>query len=184
MTRLRATAAIALMASLLAGLGVSAFGAVQLWRAQRANATILALAAGHDAAANSSNPLVAVARARYLLAKGEIPAAQAIADDLANAPPAVQAPLEYALGNAYMRQALARMRRTPFWKIKPIFAVAKSAYRQAIQLDPDNWDARYNYAIASMFLRESEHAQPTIGEGMAHERAAWPDIPGAPNGMP
>jgi mxaK protein len=158
---------------------------MQFSRARNANLTVRALAAGHDMpVAMSAPPLVVLARARLLADKGELPSAQALADELANAPASIEAPLHYALGNAYMRVALARMRKAPFWKVKPIFAVAKSEYRLAIQLDAGNWDARYNYAVASMFLRDSEQAQPTIGTGMAHERAAWPDIPGAPNGMP
>ncbi len=185
MNRVRAVAAIMFSGVLIGGFVIAAEAGSQLWQARTANIAIRAFAAGQDyPVIQASPPLVLVARARFLMAKGDMLGAQAIADDLANAPPAILAPLHYALGNTHMRHALARMRKVPFWKVKPTFAVAKSEYRQAIQLDPGNWDARYNYAIASMFLRDSEHAQPTIGEGMAHERAAWPDIPGAPNGMP
>ncbi len=185
MTRARRTASVLLALGLLVGVAVAGVGVVQLWQAQQANMAIGALAAGRDVpAGRDSQKLVLVARARFLLAKGDILGAQALADDLINAPPDIEAQLHYALGNAHMRHALARMRKVPFWKVKPTFAVAKTEYRLAIQLDAENWDARYNYAIASMFLRDSEAAIPTIGEGMAHERAAWPDIPGAPNGMP
>jgi mxaK protein len=185
MSRAHLIATWLLAAVILAGATVAGPGALQLWQAQQGNRTISALAAGHDIATTHNDPgLVLVARARFLIAKGDIQAAQALADDLANAPPAIRAPLLYAIGNAHMRRAYDMMRKLPFWKVKPTIALAKSEYRQAIQVDPDNWDARYNYAVAASLVRDTEQAQPTVGEGMAHERAAWPDIPGAPNGMP
>ena len=68
--------------------------------------------------------------------------------------------------------------------VSPIIVMAKSEYRQALQLDPDNWDARYNYSLAAALVRDTAPSQPTAGDQMSHERAAWPDIPGAPNGLP
>ena len=53
-----------------------------------------------------------------------------------------------------------------------------------MQAAPDDWDARYNYTLAAALVRETEAAEPTSSDEMAHERATWPDIPGAPNGMP
>ena len=109
----------------------------------------------------------------------------AIVDSLVDtAPEKLRSALYYALGNAHMRQAYVQISKVPFWKVKPVIALAKSEYRQAVQLNPDDWDARYNYSIAASLVHDQEQAKPTAGDAMAHERAAWPDIPGAPNGMP
>ena len=185
MSRVRAATAILLAALILAGVVIAGVGAAQLLAARGGNMAILALASGHDVRADQDEaPLIQVARARALIGRGAIQAAQALADSLANAKRDIGGPLHYAIGNALMRHAFELMRKMPFWKVKTGIAQAKSEYRQAIQADAGDWDARYNYAIASSFLRDSEQAQPTAGEGMAHERAAWPDIPGAPNGLP
>ncbi len=171
---------------LTAGLGMAAEGGARWWRAQADNARIAALLAGRDEAVDQDAAApVLVAKARYKMAHGDIEGAQAIADRLAATAPAdLRANLLYALGNAALRHGLEILPKTPFRLVRPVLAQAKSAYRLALQLDPQNWDARYNYALVAALLRDTEHASPTSGDEMAHERAAWPDIPGAPNGMP
>jgi mxaK protein len=171
---------------LIAGLGLVAAGAVRDWHASAQNAAIARLMAGQDLAVEpDAPPALLAARARALIARGNLDGAQAIADRLAaSAPAGVRAPLLYALGNAHMRHAFAIFTQLPFRQVRPFLSLAKSEYRQALQLDPGNWDARYNYAIAASLVRDTEHAAPSVGDQMAHERAAWPDIPGAPNGMP
>jgi mxaK protein len=172
--------------ALAAGLGLAAEGGARWWRTQADNTRIAALLAGKDAAVDqdAGAPLLA-ARARYKMSHGDIDGAQAIADRLAaTAPEALRANLLYALGNAALRHGLEILPKTPFRLVRPVLAQARSAYRLALQLDPQDWDARYNYALVAALLRDTEHASPTSGDEMAHERAAWPDIPGAPNGMP
>lgn len=169
-----------------AGVLVAGIGGVELWQATAANRRIEKLATGHDVpVAADEATVLRVARARYLLDHGNSDAAQVIAGQLAaEAPPPLRASLLYALGNAHMRHALDLFTQVPFRIVSPIIAVAKSEYRQAIMLDPGNWDARYNYALAAALVRDTEASQPTAGDQMSHERAAWPDIPGAPNGLP
>ena len=186
MTRLwRALAPWFGMAVLLAGTALAVDGGARGLEAMRRNVAAREMAGGHDLPAAGAAVFVALARARFLIAHGQLDAAQAIADRMAReAPAADRAELLYALGNARMRQGLAMFRTVPFRKVAPVLSLAKAEYRQAIQLDPDDWDARYNYALAAALVRDTEAAQPTAGAEMAHERAAWPDIPGAPNGMP
>jgi mxaK protein len=171
---------------LLAGVMLAGAGAIRLWRAHVDNAAIAALAAGRKmAVTGTETAAVVAARARYLIARGDLAGAQAVVDGMANeADTDTKAAALMALGNAHMRQAYGLMIKVPFWKVRPVIAVAKSEYRQALQLDPDYWDARYNYAIASSLVHDQDQAKPTTGDEMSHERAAWPDIPGAPNGMP
>ncbi len=185
MTARRVRVRVAMLV-LAAGLALSVEGGVRLWRTTRQNAQIAALSAGQDVPTDRDAPdRVLVARARFLVARHNLDGAEAIADRLAQAGGAApRAALLYALGNAHMRQALTMFKEVPFRLVAPVLAHAKAEYRQAMQLDPGNWDARYNYTLAAALVRDTESAQPTAGDEMSHERAAWPDIPGAPNGMP
>jgi mxaK protein len=181
--RLRAGALLLL---LIAGIGLTGAGGIRLWQARAENQQVDALQHGQDIAIeNDASALLMAARVRFLIRRDDLAGAQAIVDFLVDsAPGKLRGGLYYALGNAHMRRAYAQISKVPFWKVKPIIALAKSEYRQAVQLNPDDWDARYNYAIAASLVHDQEQAKPTAGDAMAHERAAWPDIPGAPNGMP
>ena len=172
--------------ALLAGAALVISGGAQHWQMLRQNSGVSALAVGHDLAVTRDAPiLLQLAKARYLITQGQFDGAQAIADRMAGEDASPErAELLYALGNAHMRQALRLFKTMPFRKVAPILSLAKAEYRQVIQLDPDDWDARYNYTLAAALVRDTEAAQPTASDLMAHERATWPDIPGAPNGMP
>jgi mxaK protein len=187
MTRTRQTARDAAFAFMVtAGLVVAVCSWLQFWSAGAQNKAIAALAAGRDIAvgADAAAP-VGAARARFLAARGNILAAQAIADRMTQpADAAVRADLLYTLANAQFRHGLTMIRQVPFRLVKPVISLALSDYRQALVIDPGNWDARYNFALAAALVRDTEPATPTSGSQMSHERAAWPDIPGAPNGMP
>jgi mxaK protein len=169
-----------------AGIMLAAYGGLRWVHGVRENTGIAGLQAGRSIPVSSAASVqLMAARGRWLIGRGDLTGAQAIADQLANTPLVrVRSALLYDLGNAHMRQAYGMMTKLPFWKVKPIVALAKSEFRQAVQLDLSNWDARYDYAIASSLVRDTEPAKPTVGDAMSHERAAWPDIPGAPNGMP
>jgi mxaK protein len=133
----------------------------------------------------ASHPDALVIQARTLLATGHIEAAQSIADRLPpTTDPAQRDSLLYALANANFRHALTIFTQVPFRQVKPIIMLAKTQYQQALTLDPGDWDAKYNFALAAALVRDTERAEPSMGSQMAHQRAAWPDIPGAPNGMP
>jgi mxaK protein len=173
---------LVLAVSLIAA-GTSGF---LLWRGAQANHTIALLAEGKDIPVphDDLGPLQA-ARARFLLRQGRFDAASAIADRMvAGGDPVSRASLLYALGNAHLRRALDAFKTDPMRQIAPIINVAKSEYREALSIDPQNWDARYNYDIGAALVRDADGAPPNKGADMARERALWPDIPGAPNGLP
>jgi len=173
------------LAALAGGLALAGWGSVRLWHDRAQREQIAALDAGHDVRLDdTAPPAMLVARARFLISHGNIDAARAIADRIGGTAPAARASLFYALGNAHLRHALDIFKEVPFRVVSPIIVMAKSEYRQALQLDPDNWDARYNYSLAAALVRDTAPSQPTAGDQMSHERAAWPDIPGAPNGLP
>lgn len=176
-----ANAAVCIVATLVAGIST-----VRVLQDRRMESDIAAWQAGRDiSAAPDAPPALLIARAQYALRHGQVPAAQAIADGLgARGLAQAQADVLYALGNFNLRGALGNFTNLPFRVIAPRIRLAKAEYRQAIQLDPQNWDARYNYTLAAALVRDTKSVSPTEGTEMAHDRAAWPDIPGAPNGMP
>jgi mxaK protein len=175
-------AATCVLAAALSGAGFSAY---QWWRTVRANATILALAARHDVPVSHGDPgQVQAARGLFLLAIRHAEEAQATAERMQDADPASRAILLYALANAHMRQALKVFSTLPMRQVAPVIQLAKSEYRLSLHLDPDNWDARYNFDIAASLVRDAEPPPNHKGDEMARERALFPDIPGAPNGLP
>lgn len=165
---------------------VTAAAGVIAWRAWQADRAIASLLAGRAVPPQWHEPApVVAARARALLAHGDLDGAQRLADRLGTIDaPAAQADTLYAIGNARMRAALANFSRLPYRLIAPSIALARGDYRQAVVLDPQNWDARYNYALSAALVRDRERPVAAEGSEMAHDRAAWPDIPGAPNGTP
>ncbi len=175
---LAATLAIAAVAALQSGIAV--------WQGAHSNDAIARLASGQNIPVPFDDlGALQAARGRYLLAHNQIDKAQALADRMeAGGDPAARASLLYALGNAHLRRALDAFKTDPMRQIAPIINLAKLEYRQSLQIDPFNWDARYNYDIAAALVREADGAPPNKGHDMARERALWPDIPGTPNGLP
>jgi mxaK protein len=174
--------AVCVIVGTLSTASVAAF----LWaQASRSNTAIAALAAGHDVPVSHDDPApIQAARGLYLLTTRHVEEAQALAERMSGADAASRATLLYALGNAHMRQALMIFATAPMRQVAPMIQLAKSEYRLSLRLDPDNWDARYNYDIAAALVRDADVPPSRKGEEMAHERAYFPDVPGAPNGLP
>lgn len=163
----------------------SAFFAAQWWNITCANNAIAALAAGHDQPAAHDDPArLQAARGLFLISQLHLEEAQAIAERMRDADASARSTLLYALANAHMRQALMIFSSAPMRQVAPMIQMAKSEYRASLRLDPSNWDARFNYDIAAALVRDADPPPSRRGEEMAHERAYFPDIPGAPNGLP
>jgi mxaK protein len=171
---------------LIAALTEAEQAGISFWQATADNTEIIALESGRDITAAGDAPApVLAARAQFLVAQGKIDAARSIADKLsapASAP--LRASVLYAIGNAHLRQAMQIYLLVPLAQVKPLVNAAKAEFRQALELDPGNWDCRYNFAIAATLIHDTEAAKAISGAQMSHDRASWPDIPGAPNGMP
>ncbi len=122
---------------------------------------------------------------RKALAQNRPEAAQDIADRMAtDEDEAARAVLLYDIGNYMMRRALPIYFTRPMREVAPLIRVAKAEYRQALQIDPQNWDARFNLDVAESLVREVENPVPKSGSTMAQDKATIPDEPGVPNGMP
>jgi mxaK protein len=176
---------LAALAGCLA-LGLAAVQFAQLVRLRAVNAAIAAFAENRDAALpRDANPILRAARGLMLLKQNRVDDAQAELDsiDPDRGGPA-RATLQYALANAHLRRALELFNSEPMRKVAPLIGLAQSEYRQVLRRDPDNWDARTNFDIASGLTHDPDVAAYLKGDDMARERALVPDAPGAPNGLP
>jgi mxaK protein len=132
-----------------------------------------------------TTPTLRAARGLLLLSQGRVDEAQTELDSIA--PETTAGPrnlLLYGLANAHFRRALDIFSSAPMRKVAPLIGLAQSEYRQVLRADPANWDARYNFDIASALSHDPEVAAYLKGDDMARERALVPDAPGAPNGLP
>ncbi len=165
--------------------GAVVMSSVSLMKVSAQNAAIASFAAGRDTAvARDLAPSVRAARGLFLLAHGRVDDAQAELDAIGEIEAKPRAVLLYALANAHLRKALDVFGSAPMRRVAPLIGLAKSEYRQALRIDPQNWDARYNYDIASALSHDAEAAMFQQGDDMARERALVPDAAGAPNGLP
>ncbi len=147
---------------------------------------LAALARGEDRTLPSdASPRLRAARGLFLLSHGKVDDAQSELDSIG--PENTAGPrslLLYGLANAHFRRALELFSSAPMRKVAPLIALAQSEYRQVLRADPANWDARYNFDIASALSHDPEVASFLKGDDMARERALVPDAPGVPNGLP
>ena len=166
----------------LAALGLGAAA----WRAQRANAVIAALEAGHDAAVDPDAPApVLAARIRFLAARGRLGETEPLvaALDRAGAPEAARA--RYHVANARVREAFTRIARGELDKAGPQVTLARQDYRRALRDRPDFWDAKFNLDVASRLIRDYPEFERSDGEALrADPKQIWTDIPGQPKGGP
>ncbi len=64
-------------------------------------------------------------------------------------------------------------------------SLAKQAYRQALALDSQYWDAKYNLEVAMRLLPEMDRITMQDDEPAPQEKVKlWATVPGFPRGLP
>jgi mxaK protein len=162
------------------------FNGAALRRINADNASLARLAAGHDEKLpRDADPVLHAGRGVFLLAHDRVDDAQAELDAMQPlADPHMRAILQFGLANAHLRRALDIFSSAPMRQVAPLIGLAQSEYRQVLRADPQNWEARTNFDIASGISHDPDVAAYLKGDDMARERALVPDAPGAPNGLP
>lgn len=180
-----ATAALAF--ALAAALMLFAVMAVRLGLRTEQNRTIQQLASGSDVeVAETSDPRVLFARIHFLLVRDRLDEARPLVDRLAESDrEGLAAAALYDLANAGLRLALDDLEQNRIDPAVPEVRLAKDAYRRALVLDPEFWDAKYNLDIAMRLVRdfpqiETMPEEPPPGA----RRRPWTDLPGLPKGLP
>jgi mxaK protein len=150
------------------------------------NALIAAFTKGHDTPLpRHAAAELHAARGLFLLSQARVDDAQIELDSIPEeANSTARNTLLYGMANAHLKRALEIFSTAPIRQVAPLIALAQSEYRQVLRQDPQNWDARYNFDIASALTHDAEVAAYLKGDDMARERALVPDAPGAPNGLP
>lgn len=171
-----------------AGLAVT-IGAGWLWYgAWRDNAAIKALAAGEDVQIDPEGaaPSVLFARAYYLLKRDRVDEAQVLLDQ-ANfrADARTRVLMLYDAGNTRFRASFAAIERGKFDRATSLVNLAKEDYNQALRLDPQAWDVKYNLDVAARLVRDLPQIEPSE-EPLQQEprKDLWSDLPGIPRGAP
>lgn len=162
------------------------FGA-RLYLEQRDNAFIAALEAGQDIATSAEDPGALIyARLVFLIRRDRLEEAQPLVNQLVQQPdPRLAAEALYTMGNGRLRLAIEHLGVNHIDAATPLVRLAKQNYRQALEIKPDFWDAKFNLDVAMRLVRDFPQVD-TSGEDIPPEAAKrlWTDLPGLPKGLP
>ena len=157
------------------------------WRDAHANRAIAALEAGTDRAVGAeAPPELLLARIRFLAARERFEEAEPLLAALDRTGSAdLRGRAQVSLANARLRQAFAKLEAGQLDPAAPLVGLARQAYRRALTLRPEAWDARFNLDVASRLVRDLPERGRERGEEMpADPKKIWTDIPGQPRGLP
>ncbi len=152
------------------------------------NAVIAALNGGEDREidAGSASDAVVLARLNELLRRDRFDEAQALANGTAGrSAPSYRVKAIYNLANDRVRRAVAAIGKGDFDGATALVNVAKSEYRIALRMEPDNWDLKHNLDVAMRIVRDLplSDSDPQEVPPDAPTRV-WTDLPGVPKGLP
>ncbi len=153
------------------------------------NALINAYAQGLEPAIGSlrqAKPQVLLARASYLKQHQRYDEALAtLSLTTGFTEPHLQVLLRYNLGNVYLEQAVQKAETMNINDAMPLVALAKQAYKQALSIDSQYWDAKYNLEVAMRLLPEMDKRNSGDDENLPNKKAPlWTTVPGFPRGLP
>lgn len=164
------------------------FYAWSVYTIHRENQLILQLISGQDVDVNkviTGQPELRLARAIYFKQKHRYDdALSTLSLILDKGDSLFQAQARYNLGNLYLEQAVQKVESMNMNEAMPLAGLAKQAYRQALELDSRNWDAKYNLEVAMRLLPEMDKIN-SPDEGPNNQKAQlWTTVPGFPRGLP
>ncbi|WP_315807135.1 MULTISPECIES: MxaK protein [unclassified Bradyrhizobium] len=91
----------------------------------------------------------------------------------------------YDLANSRLRQAFDLITASKLDSAGPFVVLSREEYRRALTLSPDDWDAKFNFDVASRLIRDFPMFERTSGDDVkADRKKIWTDIPGKPQGLP
>ena len=150
------------------------------------NRTVAALTNGQDrAVAIDTVPEVLFARVYFLLAHNRLNDIPPLVNMLdLRAGPRLRADLHYDIANARLKLAFDKIDSGDFDAAGALVGLAREDYREALRLNPDNWDARFNFDVASRLIREYPSFGFTPDERRRGPRPLWTELPNTPRGEP
>ena len=160
---------------------------VHLVRTRSANDAIASLAANKDVPIDpkSSPSEVILARVNQLIFHDRIDEAQTLlSSSEAKIDPHVRARALYNIANERTRNGSEFVRKGDLDHAAALINVAKSEYRLALKLDPDDWNTKFNLDIAMRIVRDLPQADNLSDDEQATPKKVWTDLPGVPKGLP
>jgi mxaK protein len=175
------------LVGLVVGFAVAGVTAAALWGVNAArNRTIAASIDGYDipVAADGAAELL-FARAYFLMNHNRIDDAQLLVSMLdLRARPRLRADLHYDLANARLKLAFDKIEKAEFDAAGALVGLAREDYHEALRLNPDGWDTRFNFDVASRLVREYPSFGFTPDERRRGPRPLWTELPNIPRGEP
>uniref|UniRef100_Q07LW7 MxaK protein n=1 Tax=Rhodopseudomonas palustris (strain BisA53) TaxID=316055 RepID=Q07LW7_RHOP5 len=189
-TALRAARGGLLLFVLVAALAGAATLIAAMIQTGRRNAVIAQLAEGRDVAVDPATApdALLLARHHFLIVHDRLDDAQIFAEiAMPRTAPQVRAQLLYNLGNARVRQAFAYIENADLDRAASAIGLAKANFRQALGLEPQNWNLKHNLDVAQRLVRDlprdaaSDDDEPPPSD---KAKPLWSDLPGLPRGLP
>jgi mxaK protein len=169
---------------------VFAFGAIVAavsWSIKAThNRQIEALIHNHNIVVQpNAAPELLFARAYFLLTHDQMGGAQPFLAALdAGNDRRLRADLHYDMANALLKLAFTAIERGDFDQAGPYVVLSREDYHEALRLDPDDWDARYNFDVASRLIREYPQFIPHDDPRRRDPTNLWTHLPIKPEGEP
>lgn len=176
-----------LFAAFFGVLVLATVAAAALWGVNAArNRTIAALMNNHDVkVATDSAPRVIFARAYFFMTHSRLDDAQVMVSMLdIRGSKRLRADLHYDMANARLKRAFDMIQEGKIVAATAMVGLAREDYRESLRLDPDDWNARFNFDVASRLVREYPTFTQTPDARRRGARPLWTDLPSIPRGEP
>lgn len=187
LTRLYAARGAFILLFIAACLAVAIASGWSWLASERANATIAALLDGKnvDIDPAKASPGVLFARTYFLLKRDRVDEAQNLVDQARlRADTKTRVQMLYDMANTRLRAAFDAIEQGQFDNATAAVGLAKDQYTEALRLDPEAWDVKYNLDVASRLIRDLPEATPPEDAPRDAPEDVWTDLPGVPQGAP
>lgn len=150
--------------------GATAYDGLRWWSAARIDHRIRSGVLLPDTARVS--PQVAFAQAYALAARGDTLRALTRYREAAQAGGPLAVSALYNIGNLHLRQGLAAQAAGQKAQSLALFELAKQSYRDALAIEPGDWNAKYNLERTLRLAPDAAPAPPIPGEQALHQKKA------------
>ncbi len=150
--------------------GATAYDGLRWWSAARIDRRIRSVIVLPDTARVA--PEVAFAQGYALAVRGDTLRALTRYREAAQAGGPLAVAALYNIGNLHLRQGLAAQDAAQKAQALALFELAKQSYRDALALDPGDWNAKYNLERTLRLAPDAAPVAPIPGEQALHQKKA------------
>jgi mxaK protein len=150
--------------------GATAYDGLRWWAATRIDRGIRSAILLPDT--ERLAPQVAFAQGYALAARGDTLRALTRYRQAANAGGPLAVAALYNIGNLHLRQGLSARDAGQRAQSLALFELAKQSYRDALAIDPGDWNAKYNLERTLRLAPDAVPEPPVPGEQALHQKKA------------